>query len=113
MINIKSFDHFLMRRCVYCKKEGQENLFVLFGSWDDNPELDPEKAKDLVGLTVCSKTTYAKEGDLFKIISAESASPKLGTNCFSFLAEHSIAEHSISDCDRPSPPASDGRKELE
>lgn len=76
MIEIKA-DRFPVHRCIYCKGQGEENIFVLSDRWDKNPELDP---KNIVGELV------SKDDEVFEILS-DNSSPGLGAPiCFQLMA---------------------------
>ncbi len=76
MIEIKA-DRFPIHRCIYCKGEGEENIFILSDRWDKNPDLD---SKNIVGELV------SMSDEVFEILSDDS-SPGLGAPiCFQLAA---------------------------
>lgn len=86
MIEIKVDDRFPIHRCIYCKDQGEENMFILSGRWDKNPKLDPE---NIIGttVTIIIGTTVTMDGDMFEILYDDS-SPKLGApTCFQLVAK--------------------------
>jgi len=77
MIEIKA-DRFPIRRCVYCKGQGEESLFILSDRWDNNPELDSENIDG---------TLVSIGDDIFEILYDDS-SVKLGApECFQLMAK--------------------------
>lgn len=77
MIEIKA-DRFMMRRCVYCRGQGDENMFILSDRWDNNPELDPE---NIVGSTV------SRNGELYEVVADDSSHGLGAPMCFQLVTK--------------------------
>ncbi len=78
MIEIKIADIFPIRRCIYCKGQGEENIVILSDRWDNHPELDP---KNIVGMVVSVK------GDMFEILFDDSSVGLGAPKCFQLAAK--------------------------
>ena len=94
MTTLVIHDNVRVRRCAYCRP-GEENLYELFGRWDENLSVN---FQDLIG-SECKVRLKYEECELgrFKII-AEETSPKLcGSNCFMLAAELLETEETKND----------------
>lgn len=76
MIEIKA-DQFPIRRCIYCKDQGEENIFILSDRWDKNLDLD---SKNIVGELV------SMNNEVFEILSNDSSLGLGAPICFQLVA---------------------------
>ena len=78
-------DCWALRRCIYCKDQGPEDIFALIGGWDENEHTDKSLFK--VGAVIMVTDRHNVSLGNFEIIRDESPKYSLsGRLCFSFVA---------------------------
>lgn len=79
-------DFWALHRCIYCKGQGEENIFALIGGWDENKHI-ADRSLFKAGSVIMVTDRHNVPLGNFEIIRDESpAYTSSGRLCFTFVA---------------------------